>query len=262
MPDKRLGGVRVLVTRPAHQAQWLVGLIDAAGGQPVLLPTIEIAEPRDPGVLAQALVQLPQASYLIFISRNAAEYGLAWLRAHGGWPPNVRFAAVGAATARTLQAAGVHEVLVPTGRFDSEALLELLPAAAVRGRTILLFRGEGGREHLADTLAARGAHVQHAVCYRRVLPARPDTAVLARLAGGEIDIVTVGSVEGLHNLITLAGEAGQAQLRTTPLLVTSERQAAAARAAGWHAAVVVAARADDAAIVDRLIAWRDSQNSL
>ena len=252
----------MLVTRPAHQAQRLVELIQAAGGEPVLLPTLEIAEPRDPDALAKALAQLPHARYLVFVSRNAAERGLALLRAHGGWPPDAHFAAVGAATAGALQAAGVREVLVPTERFDSEALLELLPSEAVRGRTILLFRGEGGREQLADTLAARGAQVWHAVCYRRIPPTRSNPTALARLAGGDIDIVTVGSVEGLHNLIALVDATGQARLRATPLLVTSARQATAARAAAWRAAVVLAARTDDDAIVAALLAWRDSQNSL
>jgi uroporphyrinogen-III synthase len=256
-----LAGVRVLVTRPAKQAQALARAIETAGGEAVRLPTIEFAEPSDRGGLEAALRALPHAAYAVFISTNAAERGLALLREHGGWPPALRFAAVGEATARVLQAAGIREVLAPRERFDSEALLELLPAEAVRGRAVLLFRGEGGRELLAGTLTARGAQVVAVVCYRRV-PAAPDAAVLARLQRGEIDIVTVTSVEGLENLVALAGERARPRLLALPLLVTSDRQAEAARTLGFHGGIRVAARTGDTAILEALTAWRAAGNFL
>jgi uroporphyrinogen-III synthase len=262
VPERPLGGVRVLVTRPAHQAEGLVRLIEAAGGEAVRLPTIEITEPADPAALERALASLPHASHALFISPNAVEHGLARLREHGGWPAGLRFVAVGAGTVRALQAEGIQNVLAPAGRFDSEAVLELLPAGAVHGRVLLLFRGEGGREHLAETLAARGARVEQVICYRRIVPRHTDNATLARLARGELDVITITSVEGLHNLLTLAGSTSRARLLATPLILTSERQAQAARAAGFHAQPAVAARADDAAIVAALIAWREARKSL
>lgn len=260
--DTGLRGARVLVTRPAHQAEALCRLIEQAGGEAVRLPTLEIAEPSDPSTLEHALAALPHAAFAVFVSPNAVERGLAHLRAHGGWPATLRFAAVGAGTTRALHAAGVAEVLAPRERFDSEALLALLPAEAVRGRHVLLFRGEGGRERLAEELAARGAQVVHAVCYRRIPPPQPDAAALARLARGEIDVVTATSADGLRNLFALADAAGQARLRATPLVVVSARQAEAARALGASAAVRIAARSDDEAIVDALRAWRATGNSL
>lgn len=246
----------MLVTRPAHQAQALVRLIEAAGGEAVLLPTIEITEPADPAALEEALAALAHTAFAIFISPNAVEHGLARLRAHGGWPAGLRFAAVGEGTARALRAAGATDIIAPAGRFDSEALLALLPAGLVRGRTILLFRGEGGREQLAAALGARGAQVVPAVCYRRVLPAAPAAEALGRIRRGEIDVITATSSEGLRNLLVLAGEPAHARLLATPLVVVSERQAQAARALGFQADVRVASPAGDDAIVAALRTWR------
>lgn len=227
----------------------------------VLFPTIEIAGPADPAAPARALAPHPQPHYAIFVSPNAVEHGLPLLH-RSAHTPAPRFAAVGAATAQALHAAGIREVLAPTDRFDSAALLELLAAEAVCDRTVLLFRGEGGRDELAAALTARGARLVHIVCYRRILPAAPDAAAHARLARGEVDIITVTSVDGLRNLLTLAGDAARAILPGTPLVTVSERQAQAARELGFHAAIHVAERADDAAIVDALRSWRHHRKTL
>ena len=262
VPDHRLVGVRVLITRPAHQAEPLAHLIETEGGEAIRLPTIEIAEPLDPESAERALRALPHARFAIFVSPNAVTHGLARMQAAGGWPPALRFAAVGAGTARALQAAGIRELLVPDERYDSEALLDCLPAESVHGETVLLFRGEGGREHLAESLRTRGARVEQVVCYRRLLPRTPDATALARLTRGDIHIITITSVDGLRHLLALAGETDRARLMATPLVVTSERQSRSARDLGFHAEVIVASRTDDHAILDAVVAWRETRKSL
>ena len=262
MSKTGLRGVRVLVTRPAHQAEALARLIEAAGGEALRLPTIEIAAPADPAALSAVLDRLREFSFAIFISPNAVLQAVPLLRARGGVPETLRLAAVGQGTRRALQEAGFENVLAPDKRFDTESLLELLPRALVAGKNILIVRGAGGREQLAESLIARGAQVSHAECYQRTPPRAPDAAILARLRHGDIDILTVTGLGGLRNLYNLVGESGCAQLLATPLLVVSERQAQAARELGFHAGLHIATQASDAAILAALLAWRAALNSI
>ncbi len=257
-----LRGVRVLVTRPAHQAEALARLIESAGGEAVRLPTVEIVPPADPAALNAVLDRLHEFAFAIFVSPNAVYRAVPLLRARGGAPKVLRLAAVGQGTRRALNEEGFENVLAPYERFDSEALLELLPRAAVAGKNILIVRGEGGRERLSETLAARGAHLSHAECYRRVPPRQPDAAALARLRQGDIDILTITGLAGLRNLYDLMGESGRARLLATPVLLVSERQARAARELGFNAELRVAAQASDAAILAGLLAWRAARNSI
>ena len=253
--------MRVLVTRPTHQADALVRLIETAGGEAVRLPTIEIVPAADPAALNAVFDRLPEFDLAIFISQNAVCHALPLLRARG-IPPALRLAAVGQGTQQSLRAEGFENVLTPTERFDGEALLELLPRAKVLGKNILIVRGSGGRELLSEQLSARGAHLSYADCYRRVPPHQLDPLAQARLQHGEIDIVSITSVEGLHNLYNLVGTAGRAQLLSTAVLTVSERQAQACRELGFRATVQVATRASDTAIVDALCAWQAERNSI
>ncbi len=259
--DNTLRGARVLVTRPAHQAGPLAERIVAHGGTPVLLPTLDIAGPADPAELDTELARLGDFDLAVFVSPNAVRAVLAHRRVRE-LPAALRLAAVGQGTRRALNEAGARDILAPTERFDSEALLELLPETAVRGRRIAILRGAGGREWLGEELVRRGAEVTAVECYRRLPPRTVDAVALAQLAEGKIDIVTATSVEGLRNLVQIAGPGGLAMLRATPLLVVGERQARAARELGFHAGLHTAARADDDAILAALCAWRRAQKNL
>jgi uroporphyrinogen-III synthase len=264
VPDDRpLAGVRVLVTRPAAQAGGLARLIEEAGGEAIVFPALEIAPPRDAAALDKILARLREFDSAIFISANAVHQGLGRLAARGlSLPPGLALAAVGEATARALKERGIADVVSPGGRFDSEALLATQALTEVDGKRIVIFRGEGGRELLADELRRRGARVEYAQCYRRVRPATDPAALLERLARGTIDIVTVTSVASLTNLLEIAGTGGRARLLRLPFVVVSTRLGGAARAAGLEHPPLESANASDEAIVARIRAWRASRNSL
>jgi len=260
--DQPLRGVRVLVTRPAQQAEGLARLIEQAGGAAIRLPTIEIAEPRDGAALTRLIERLDEFDLAIFISPNAVRLGLARVLARGPLPERLEVAAVGRASAAELRRLGARDVLAPAERFDSEALLALPRLRHVAGQSIVIFRGAGGRELLGRTLTARGARVEYAECYRRACP-QSDGARLGRLLErGEIDVISATSADGLRNLHEMAGGAGRPQLVQVPLVVVSERVAAAARELGFRAEIGVARRAGDTAMLEAIKAWRAAQNSL
>lgn len=261
--DRRsLAGLRVLVTRPAHQAEGLCTLIERGGGTPVRFPTIEIAPPRNLAPLEDLIARLDDFDIAIFVSPNAVTRAMEMIRARRGeLPPPMIVACIGGASAGALAEFGVVDVLAPA-RADSEGLLALAPLRQVTGKRVVIFRGEDGRELLGKTLMARGARVEYVTCYRRLRP-RADAATLARaIAGGEIDIVTATSAEALRNLREMIGEAGARRLMRTPIVVVSERMRQILRELGMKGPAQVASTASNEAIVAAIHAWRKSQKTL
>jgi len=242
----------VLVTRPLQQAAGLAQAIQAAGGAAFVFPALAI-EAVAPATLRVPLAQLAAADSVIFISPNAAQFGMAALHSGGcALPAAAQYFAVGPGTARALAEHAVTDVITPDGQ-DSEALLALPQLHDVAGKRVLIVRGVGGRSLLADTLRERGATVDFLECYRRVRPEADATALLASWQAGGIDAVTVTSAETLHNLAAQLGEAGRSLLTHTPLFVPHEKIAAAARQFGI--AEVIATAGGDAGLVDGLINW-------
>lgn len=258
MPEtdaRPLAGLRILVTRPAHQAEPLCAALTEAGAEAIRFPTLAItAAPADPARMA-LWAQLAEFQLAIFISANAVEYGLKESCQQGPWPTSTRLAAVGRRSAEALHREGFKRVLVPAQHYDSEALLELPELASVQGQRVLIVRGEGGRECLADSLRGRGAEVHYAEVYRRVVPSTDPAALLARWQAGGLDAVTVTSEQSLRNLFKMVGASGQAWVQQTTLIVPSERVAQAAQALGCGE-VRVADSATDEAMLAALGCWR------
>lgn len=242
-----LAGRTVLVTRPVHQAEAQAQAIRAAGGEALVFPALTI-ESVPTAELVGPLARLAEADIAIFISPNAAQFGMA---ATGVLPADCVVFAVGSGTARVLQSHGVAAI-TPDGQ-DSEALLALPALRQVAGKRVVIVRGVGGRPLLADTLRARGATVHFLECYRRGRPVADAAPLLARWRAGGIDAVTIASAETLANLAALLGEAGRSLLAATPLFVPHEKIAEAARRFGMTQ--VVATAGGDAGLVEGLIDW-------
>jgi uroporphyrinogen-III synthase len=248
-----LQGRTILVTRPAHQAAALTALIEAAGGEVLPFPTIEIGPARNLEAAQQQFQQLEQFEILLFISANAARIGLELIRQQRELPANIQVAAVGQATTRTLNQAGVEVDILPQHRFDSEGLLATPQLQAVAGKRILIVRGEGGRELLATTLRQRGAEVEYAEAYRRTLPQSDPTPLLQAWQQQRLDAAVVTSNQSLDNLLQLVGDAGHAPLLQTPLVVISERTREVALERGFHHRPTLASTPSDDAILATLV---------
>ena len=246
----QLGGRGILVTRPAARAAHLADCIRQAGGDPVLFPTLEIVSILEKQSGSKNIIDnnIIKSNLLIFVSPTAVEQGLAPFRAC--WPAGLVVAAVGAGTARLLRERGVAGVLAPAQGGDSEALAALPELQQVAGKRIVIVRGQGGREWLAEALRARGAQVDYLECYRRVCPNTDAGPLVARWRAGGVAAVTMTSRQALDNLFAMLPEAAQALARATPLFAVHPRIAAHARALG--VAKIVTIGAGDAAIVSGL----------
>ncbi|CAG0944404.1 partial Uroporphyrinogen-III synthase, partial [Gammaproteobacteria bacterium] len=153
-----LSGRRIVVTRPAEQAEKLAVLIESRGGHAVRFPVLAIFDAADPGPLQAAAERIDGFDIAVFVSPNAVEKALGAITAQRDWPERVVAAAMGETSARAIARFGVTQIVKPAGgRFDSEALLQRpeFAADAIRGRRVAIFRGDSGRELLGETLEAR-----------------------------------------------------------------------------------------------------------
>jgi uroporphyrinogen-III synthase len=248
-PGSPLAGIGVLITRPARQAGGFAQKIAALGGTPAIFPAIAIRPPADPAELARAHAVLDTYDIAVFVSANAVEYGAPDPRR---WPAKLLAFAPGPGSAEALAAVGIAGARIPATTFDSEGLLALPELSDVRGKRIVIFRGDGGREHLGDALRARGAHVDHVACYRRARPESGGAGLAEAFREGRIDAVTITSSEGLDNLWTLADHAIRTAWRGLPTFVPHPRIAGHARGLGL---AVVETAGGDAGLLAGLVEW-------
>lgn len=255
--DHLLQDLYIAVTRPVEQAQSLCQLIFKHGGHAIPFPLIAISALEDYQLFEQQLTRLETTDWAIFISSNAVEFAMPRiLKKHGKLPENLKFAAIGHQTASTLTRYGVHEVLIPRTRFDSETLLALSELQDVVGQTIAIVRGKGGRELMADTLKSRGAHVYFAECYRRINPQKNVDLLNAQWRLNQLDAIIVTSSEAMRHLLQMAEKTQW--LRHVTLCVNHERIAEQPRQLGLKV-LVADAPGDEAMLqcISQCIKHRD-----
>jgi uroporphyrinogen-III synthase len=241
----------LLVTRPRPQcAAWLARLADL-GVPAAALPLIEILPARDPRPVRAAWAALREVDLAVFVSPNAVEQFFAHAGA-AAWPAQTLAACVGPGSAQALAHHGVpaENIVQPAAdaaSLDSEHLWQQLsPRRAWAGARVLLLRGDGGREWLAERLIEEGARVDAVTVYHRAGPrfdAAEQALLDAVLARPHAYVWLFSSAEAVRHLASRA-LAGQRAIATHP------RIAEAARAAGF--VPVVLARPDPEAVTRAL----------
>ena len=205
--DKPLRNIGVAITRPPAQATKLTQLIQKAGGHVISFPLIDIAPLDDYSQFEAVISNIAAYDWILFISSNAVQNSLPRLLAHG-IPSHLKFAAIGPTTAQTLKDFGIQSVLIPSGnRFDSESLLSLPEMQDMEGKKVMLVRGNGGRDVLANTLTERGAQVTFAECYQRVNPQTSCEVLAQAFRDGGVQALVITSSEAMRYLLSMAGEA-------------------------------------------------------
>jgi uroporphyrinogen-III synthase len=252
-----LGGAQILVTRPAAQAENLCRQIERQHGVALRFPTLEIsAAPIDTATIEHAR----QCDWLIFTSANAVDFALRAFDGKMAGLQNVQLAAVGQATADALHKSGLNVACMPATDFSSEGLLAEPAMQTVSGLRIIIVRGVGGREKLAQVLCIRGATVDYLEVYQRTRPENDNTELVHSLCEGRLRAITITSGEALHNLLTMLDEASRARLRELPVVVVSERIAGLARDLGFTRPKVTR-QPTDAAILETLTTLLNGENS-
>lgn len=227
-------GWRLLLTRPAEECIALAAALSELDVHSASVPLLAIEPLAETAEQRATMLELDRYCAVVVVSKPAARLSLELLERYWPQPPlgQVWFS-VGAATGAILEGFGL-DVSWPSTGDDSEALLalpRLNEALDVADPRVLILRGEGGREHIAETLRRRGVQVDRLELYRRYLPDYPPGTLLETLRSERLNAVVVSSGQGLLSLHELAG-ADWPALRELPLFVPSPRVAEMAATLG------------------------------
>ena len=242
---------RVIVTRPAEQAGAWVERLRERGIAAEALPLIEIAPAADASALRSAWAGVAACRLVVFVSANAVLRFFAERPAGLAWPDGVAAGAPGSGTADALREAGVPEaaIVMPAAdaaQFDSEALWDRLHSRDWHGARVIVVRGDGGRDWLAERLVDAGAQVDTVSAYRRLAPDFTGAA-RDRLDAAIADADAVWLFSSSEAIANLEPAAGPGRFGAARAVATHPRIAARARSLGFGV-VVEAAPGLDAVI--------------
>jgi uroporphyrinogen-III synthase len=244
--ERRLEGIRVLVTRPRERAEELCFLLEDEGAEVLSVPLLELRPPEDPRPLASAAEHLQRYRWVVFASPSAVEALMEALREAGTVDRlrRVKVAVVGPRTARTARGYGLDVAAEPE-EGTGEALFRLLQDSLQPGDEVLLPAAEEGRRELEDGLRERGVHVTRVTAYRSSPAPLPEEA-LALLAATPPDVALFASPRTAEAFLEAAGRE---RLGAAKVVAIGPTTAAALERLGLPVAAV-AERPTPEALVD------------
>lgn len=257
--DTRLRNRVVLVTRPEHQQSGFVRLLQENTAQAFSFPTIEIKPVCVTEQLNIILRKINEFDLLVFVSANAVVYATKLLQQLDLSINSIEaeIAVIGSATSQEAVKAGFKINYQPETGYNSEALLGLsdMQEAAISGKQVLIFRGIGGLEDLANGLRQRGAVTAYAEVYQRVIPDIDGEVDRFQLSNHwdkfRINTVTVTSNEALKNLYDMLDSPGRDAMLKADLIVPSQRCFKLARSLGFES-VTVASSATNQQMIEAI----------
>ena len=248
-----LAGRVVVVTRPAHQAHKFQALVMQAGAEVALCPTLSIQGLSQNETLSLRLTHLSNYHSIIFISANAVHF--AWQLCTAPQQQDLQQARLGAIGKKTAEALAEHNCAVTylaESGFTSEDFLKLPSLQQLHQQRILIVRGQGGRELLAQVLSERGASVDYLDVYRRIKPAPLTWQQLHHLkTHASRLIISFTSAESVHNFLALINNS--LDLSKLTLLVGGTRIAQTARMVGFSGTMLVADDPSDESMFKALL---------
>lgn len=207
----------ILLTRPSGQNFDLISLFTNINAKVYELPAIEIKALSPPKLPPP----LPSRYYdrVIFISTNAVQYG--WPLVQNYINLDTTLFTIGEGSGKALERLANRPVSYPQPKTDSEALLSMDKWHSIDGLSVLICRGQGGREWLKEALETRGAKVDYLECYIRTQPKLNLSTFDNAMA--DQAVILIMSIESLSNLWHSLDSHRLDQLTKKVFLVTHER---------------------------------------
>ena len=196
----------VLITRGWEQAAGFIAELERRGGKAVLLPMINIHDPRSWEECDRALQEIRNYNGLIFTSTNGVEkffqrcelksVGTATLR-------QCEVYAVGVKTKEAVEERGLRVKAIPE-EYSSAGLAEYFRSMDLQGKRFLYPRGDLGKADLIKSLLRQGATVDPVVVYVTSGPEEIGAGLVYRkLVEGDIDVITFASPSAATNFVKL-----------------------------------------------------------
>lgn len=215
----------ILITRPQGQADALITALTQANWHCVHQPLLRIVPFEENHgapfhTMKQHVMNLDHYDVVISVSGNASSLAVDLIDQY--WPQmpvGIDWYAVGPSSAQAFKVLDIHMQLPKANH--SEGLLELSGLNQdLSNKKVLILRGVGGREHLAESLKQRGASVEYCELYQREAIKFEQGELAALLTEHQIHYALLTSGEMLHQLAT---QLTDEQKQTVHVIVPSER---------------------------------------
>jgi len=200
-----LEGKRILITRPLHGVKEMAEYIKKEGGEPVIIPTIELKRIRSPEI-EKTIKNLKKYDWLIFTSANGVDFFFEILLKNKIDLRNLshlKIGVIGEKTAESLEKRGIFPDLMPE-RFVAESIVEEFKKIQIKGKRVLLPRAEVAREVLPEQLKIMGARVHILPIYRTVKPRGLKKKIFEELKKG-VDVIVFTSSSTVKNFMEIRG---------------------------------------------------------
>ena len=266
----------IVVTRPNGQARQLIEVLTRSIEQSgvakrslpeiVSLPLLTIVPKADDALADHIATALKDADLAIFVSPNAIECVMRLLERD--WQEFskkiIPIGVMGGSSKLALQNHGIGQeknptpVLIPKNneQWDSEGLWQELQSLGwdFKNKKIIIFKGEGGREWLADTLVKAGAIVEAISVYTRVpLDLTNPAWHVIREMDFSKSLWLLTSSEAVRYLGQVVKDQFPQGLQTASALCPHHNIADAAKAIGFGE--VFTAESGDEALIKASLAW-------
>ena len=277
----------LVVTRPSGQASALTEALQIAiaskaatrteqdwqAPQILALPLLTIVPKSDPSVASAIRAAMQTADLAVFVSPNAIECTMRLLG--DDWQSiaqrPIPIGVVGQSSYHALERHGIgREANTPTpiwmpgnpAQWDSEGLWEAIQhrCSSWAGRRVVVFRGDGGREWLADQLQSAGAQVEAIAVYSRI-PLSESSPQWEKVLNADTDssLWILTSSEAVRHLGAVLKQQGrQDYLASASALCPHHNIARSAHEIGF--ATVLECHSGDAALVSAAIAWLEAES--
>jgi uroporphyrinogen-III synthase len=235
-----------LITRPEHEGRVLAEKLALLDVQTYCQPLFDYHSNQCQKELSKILTNT-HLPIIIFISAASVKFANK-IQHISTWNYS-KILAVGSATALALNELGLNAI-TPEDH-HSEGLLKLSDLQSINKKDIIIVRGDGGREHLAETLHLKGAKTCYFEAYQRIWRQLP-TNIAQHWRRNNINCIVITSNALLKTIVQLLPTSDEYWKHKCIWVVASERIALLAKELGL-AHVVNAHGANDDAITNAII---------